>query len=156
MSPKRLTESQREQRERLIRYYVGKRYSANFIQHKLREKGLGMRRKELLAKVREVKGVPKRPRPEKHVPIKYLAKAERGRRLRVKPEAFGKWIAVYGTVDGKSRRIELGGSGRALYSAMLKVAKHPPKRRFVRCHASEAPYYLDYDEEWDEHPAVVS
>ncbi|MEM1540248.1 MAG: hypothetical protein QXJ07_02555 [Candidatus Bathyarchaeia archaeon] len=127
MSPKRLTERQIRQRERLIRYYVGKRYSANLIQHKLREKGLGMRRKELLAKVREIKGVPKRLHPEKHVPIEYLAKAERRRRVRVKPEAVGKWIAVYGTVDGKSRCIELSGSGRALYSAMLHVAKHPPK-----------------------------
>ncbi|MEM3797745.1 MAG: hypothetical protein QXY74_04835, partial [Candidatus Bathyarchaeia archaeon] len=152
----RRREKLEEKRLRLIRNMVKKNYSANLIQHKLREKGLGMRRKELLAKVREIKGVPKRPHPEKHVPIKYLARAERRRRVRVKPEAFGKWIAVYGTVDGESRRIELGGSGRALYSAMLHVAKHPPKKRFVRCHASEAPYYLDYDEEWDEHPAVVS
>ena len=153
---RKLSKKQKVQRERLIRYYVRKRYSANLIQQKLREKGLGMRRKELLAKVREVKGVPKKPYAERYVPIKYLSRAKRKKRLRKMPKAIAKWIAVYGTVDGKSRRIELGGSGRALYSAMLHVAKHPPKKRFVRCHAIEVPRYLDYDENWDEHPAVIS
>lgn len=154
MSSKKLTKGQISRRERLIRYYVKKRFSANLIQHKLREKGLGMRRKELLAKVRIVKGVAKRLHPERHIPTKYLAKAEE--RRRVKPEFIAKWIAVYGAVHGESRRIELGGSGKDLYRAMVEVAKHPPKKRFARCHASEALNYLDLDEEWDEHPAVVS
>jgi hypothetical protein len=109
-----------------------------------------MRRKELLARVREVKGVPKRPKAEVHIPIKYR-KVER-RRVRVP----AKWIAVYGTVDGKSRRVELAGSGRQLYRAMLDLAVHPPKKRFVRCSASEVSNYLDYEDEWDEHPAVRS
>ena len=151
LSPKRLTKKEIQQRDRLIRYYAKKRYSANLIQHKLRQKGLGMHRKELLAKVREVKGVPKKPKAEAHIPIKY--RKRKPKRVRVVP---AKWVAVYGTVDGKSRRVELAGSGRQLYKAMLDVAKHPPKKRFVRCSASEVPYYLDYEDEWDEHPAVRS
>jgi hypothetical protein len=152
MSLKRkLSRKDIQKRDRLIRYYAKKRYSANLIQHKLREKGLGMRRKELLAKVREVKGVPKKRKAEVHIPIKYR-KVKR-RRVRVVP---AKWVAVYGTVDGESRRVELAGSGRQLYKAMLDLAKHPPKKRFVKCSASEVPYYLDYEDEWDEHPAVRS
>jgi hypothetical protein len=152
MSLKRkLSKKDIQRRERLIRYYVKRRYSANLIQKKLQEKGLGMRRKEFLAKVREVKGVPKRPKPEIHIPTKYR-KVKR-ERIRVFP---AKWIAVYGTVKGKSKRVELAGSGRQLYRAMLDLAKHPPKKRFVRCSAIEVPNYLDYEDEWDEHPAVRS
>jgi len=150
LSPKRLTKKEIQKRDRLIRYYVKRRYSANLIQHKLRQKGLGMRRKELLAKVREVKGVPRKPKAEVHIPAKY----RKVKRRRVWVPA--KWIAVYGTVDGKSRRVELAGSGRQLYKAMLDLAKHPPKKRFVRCSASEVSNYLDYEDEWDEHPAVRS
>ena len=142
-----------QRRERLIRYYVKKRYSANLIQKKLQEKGLGMRRKELLARVREVKGVPKKPKPEIYIPAKYRKPKAKPKRVRVVP---AKWIAVYGTVDGESRRVELAGSGRQLYRAMLDLAKHPPKKRFVRCSASEVSNYLDYEDEWDEHPAVRS
>lgn len=159
MSPRKLSESQIRRRDRLIQYYVKKRYSANLIQHELRKRGLGMRRKEFLARVRELRGVPKRLHPEKYVPIKYLpstVKREKVRIKRVKPEVLGKWIAVYGTVGGESRRIELAGSGRDLYNAMTYVARYPPKHRFVQCYASEAPMYLDFDEEWDEHPAVIS
>ena len=156
MSPRKLSESQIRRRERLIRYYVKKRFSANLIQHELRKKGLGMRRKQLLAKVREIKGVPKRPYPEKHVPSTAIARRKWRRKAgRVKPEV-GKWIAVYGTVNGVSRRIELAGSGISLYRAMEYVATYPPKKRFVRCCASEAPYFLDYDEVWDAHPIVES
>ena len=152
MSLKRkLSRKDIQRRERLIRYYVKRRYSANLIQHKLREKGLGMRRKELLARVREVKGVPKKPKAEVHIPVKY--RKPKPKRVRVVP---AKWIAVYGTVDGESRRVELAGSGRQLYRAMLDLAKHPPKKRFVRCSASEVSNYLDYEDEWDEHPAVRS
>jgi hypothetical protein len=152
MSLKRkLSKREIQKRDRLIRYYVKKRYSANLVQKKLQEKGLGMRRKELLAKVREVKGVPKKPKPEIHIPTKY--RKRKPVRVRVVP---AKWIAVYGTVDGESRRVELAGSGRQLYKAMLDLAKHPPKKRFVRCSASKVSNYLDYEDEWDEHPAVRS
>jgi hypothetical protein len=152
MSLKRkLSKKEIQKRDRLIRYYVKRRYSANLIQKKLQEKGLGMRRKELLARVREVKGVPKKPKPEIHIPTKY--RKPKPVRVRVVP---AKWIAVYGTVDGESRRVELAGSGRQLYKAMLDLAKHPPKKRFVRCSASKVSNHLDYEDEWDEHPAVRS
>lgn len=128
LSPKRLTRKQIQQRDRLIRYYVKKRYSANLIQHKLRQKGLGMRRKELLAKVRAFKGVAKRPEAEKYIPRKYVARVKWRRRAERVGVAPAKWVAVYGTVDGESRRVELAGSGRQLHRAMLDLAKHPPKK----------------------------
>ncbi|MEM2342441.1 MAG: hypothetical protein QXI67_07450 [Candidatus Bathyarchaeia archaeon] len=37
---------------------------------------------------------------------------------------------------------------------MLDVAVHPPKKRFVVCHAYDVPRHLDYLFEWDEHPIV--
>jgi len=144
---RKLSNEDIQKRDKLIQQYAEKRYSANIIQKKLQEQGLGIRRKELLAKVRAVKGVPKKPKPEIYIPIKYR-KAERG--------IPAKWIAVYGSVDGTSRRIELAGSGKQLYNAMLDVAKHPPKKRFVKCSASEASNYLDYEASWDEHPKVKS
>jgi hypothetical protein len=116
-------------RERLIKRYVAEGYSANKIQKELHKQGLGIRRKILLAKIRRIKGVPKR----------------KFRRERVYVAA--KWIAVYGTVDGKSRRVELAGSGRQLFRAMLDLAVHPPKKRFVRCAASDVPYVLDHGDE---------
>ncbi|MEM3586341.1 MAG: hypothetical protein QXO71_03370 [Candidatus Jordarchaeaceae archaeon] len=57
-----------------------------------------------------------------------------------------KSIVVYGTVSGKSRRVELTGSGRSLYNAMIVLSKHPPKQRFVKCSVGEVDYYLDYDD----------
>ena len=59
-------------------------------------------------------------------------------------------------MDGTSRRIELAGSGKQLYKAMLDVAKHPPKKRFVQCGATEVANYLDYENMWDERPKVKS
>lgn len=151
------SEDKEKERKKLIREYVKRGYSANKIQKELQKRGLGMRRKELLAKVREVKGISKKPHAEKHVPIKYKRKVMKMRKIEeIKPISYPKWVAVYGTVNGKSRRVEMSGSGRELYNAMFDVVKHPPKRRFVRCHAGEAPFYLDYFDEWDEHPAVVS
>lgn len=154
-----MTERERE-RERLIREYVAEGYSANMIQRELQKKGLGLRRKVLLAKIREVKGVPKKPHPSKYIPRKY-------RRVEVKPvpkreipflreRIWGKRLAVYGTVRGRSRRIEMYGSGRELYNAMLDAVIHPPRERFVICHARDVAYYLDYGDEWDERPMAVS
>jgi len=145
--PKKFTEEQIKKREQLIKYYVGRNYSANRIQKELQKKGLGMRRKDLLKRVREIreaktlKAIPRIPK----------------KRYKARPWFMGrKAIAVYGTVNGKSRRIEMVGSGRQLYNAMLRVAQHPPKVRFVRCRADRAHYFLDYREKWDEHPQVIS
>jgi len=127
---RRLSERDVKRRERLIKRYVRLGYSANRIQKELQKRGLGMRRQTLLARVREVK-------------IKEYERLYGAKRL-----------AVYGTVWGEGRRIELYGTGRQLYQAMLDVAVHPPKKRFVVCHAHDAPRHLDYLFRWDEHPIV--
>jgi len=141
---RKLTEEQVETRKRLIREYVKKNYSANSIQKELQKKGLGMRRKDLLREVRRFRRVAKKSEPEKYIPRKYRLVAPI------------KQIAVYGTVRGVSRRIEMYGTGGELYSAMVRVSKYPPEKRFVRCHAGVVEKYLDFDERWDEHPEVLS
>lgn len=141
--------SKRERQLRLIRLCVKKDYSANKIQKMLQRKGLGMKRKGLLALVRKKKGVRKTRVSVKYVPHKYRPKL-----------IVEKRIAVYGTVGGKSRRAELSGSGRALYRTMLHLTKHPPKKRFLNARASDVAImpevFLDFYEEWDEHPKVFS
>jgi len=106
----------------------------------------------MLKIIRKVKGVKKKPYAEKYIPRKYRAK--------VKLRLIGKPIAVYGTVQGKSRRVVMSGTGRSLYNAMLYVGKHPPKKRFLRILADKIILfprrYLDFDEKWDEHPKVIS
>ncbi len=81
-------------------------------------------------------------------------------RAKVKLRLNGKPIAVYGTVQGKSRRVEMSGTGRSLYNAMLYVGKHPPKKRFLRILADKIILfprrYLDFDEKWDDRPKVIS
>ena len=138
--------------ETIIRKLAKKGYSANKIQRELQKRGLGIRRKNMLKIIRKVKGVKKKPHAEKYIPRKY--------RARVKPLLIGKPIAVYGTVQGKSRRVVMSGTGRSLYNAMLYVSKHPPKKRFLRILADKIILfprrYLDFDEKWDEHPKVIS
>ncbi|MEM2836863.1 MAG: hypothetical protein QXU68_07030 [Candidatus Bathyarchaeia archaeon] len=43
-----------------------------------------------------------------------------------------------------------------LYRAMRDAIKHPPKKRFVECHAREVGRYLDHLREWDHRPEVIS
>lgn len=143
MTRKRLTKEQIKERERLIREYVQAGYSANRIQKTLSQKGLGMSRKKLLDVVRQIKGKTKKPYTYRYVPRKY--------RKYYVPE---KWIAVYGTVKGKSRRIEMKGTGRELYRAMKNVMVYPPRRRFVKCHAIMAKNYLDFGKSWDRRPDI--
>ena len=156
----------------LIRKLVTKGYSANRIQKELQKRKMGIRRKRLLAYVRQVKGVEKKPTPEKYVPKKYreVRKSEIGfipresrSFWRRKPRVYmrlGKRIAVYGTVWGMSRRVEMYGTSRELYEAMLGVSQHPPKERFLVCDARDIidnPFeYLDLGETWDGHPEVES
>ena len=147
--------------ETIIRKLAKKGYSANKIQKELQKRGLGIRRKELLRLVRKVKGVKKKPHAQRYIPRKYKARALwRKRALKVKPLLISKAIAVYGTVQGKSRRVEMSGTGRSLYNAMLYVGKHPPKKRFLRILADKIILfprtYLNFDEKWDDHPKVIS
>ncbi|MEM2999765.1 MAG: hypothetical protein QW674_07230 [Candidatus Bathyarchaeia archaeon] len=150
----RLTEHEKAKRERLIREYARQGFSANLIQRRLSEQGLGMRRKELLRMVKRIKS---EARPKAAVKIS-LARAAKPRRRRLKP--IGKRLAIYGTVDGESRRIELSGSGRELYLAMLGASQHPPRERFLVTSAKDFLEnefdYLDLGERWDEHPEAES
>lgn len=133
-------------RERLIKNYVKQGLSANEIQKRLQKRGLGMRRKRLLAVVRMYKGVSKKPHPEKYVPKWTLLKYKR--------------VAVYGLVDGQSRRAEIYGTGRSLYQVMQIAVKHPPKKRFLKETANRVLVspkdYFDIRAVWDDLPEVES
>jgi len=148
--------------ERLIRSLTKKGYSANQIQKELQKRGLGIRRKNMLKMIRKYRRTFKKPRVEKHIPRKYRPRvAWRKRAVKRPPSVYmPKAIAVYGTVDGESRRIEMHGTGKGLYQAMLLVGKRPPKKRFVQTSANKVILFpreiLDFNEEWDEHPEVVS
>lgn len=149
-----MKQSKEQRRNRLIKSYAQKGYSANRIQKMLRQKGLGLRRKELLRRVREVKKVKPRGTGAKYVPVKYRRPAER---KAVQP---AKAVAVYGLVYGESKRVQMYGSGRDLYKAMVLVSRHPPRKKFLTADASRIALspseYLDLDEEWDRHPEVSS
>lgn len=121
--------------------------SANQIQKDLQEHHMGMKRQRLLEYVREYKGQKPKAEPSKYTPKKY-------RRARVvRHIEIGKKLAVYGSVNWQSRRVQMSGSGKELYSAMMLVGKHPPKKRFLTTNAKniiENPdEYLDMEEEWD-------
>jgi hypothetical protein len=131
-----------------IRTQSQKGRSANQIQRELRAKGIGLRRKTILTYVRKFKHRPPKPHAEIYVPRKYR-----------RPE---KHIAVYGKVKGKSKRLEIAGSGRKLYTILIDAVHHPPKQRIERVSAdkmrglSARAKYLDYGEEWDERPTIKS
>jgi hypothetical protein len=55
----------------IINASIRKGYSANKIQRQLRNQGLGIRRKELLRNIREMKMKSIKANPEKHIPKKY-------------------------------------------------------------------------------------
>lgn len=60
---------------RAIKWYVQRDYSANEIQRRLKERGLGVRRKRLLAEVRSIKKIEITPEKRiKHIPKKYREK----------------------------------------------------------------------------------
>ena len=142
----------KEERDRLIREYVEKGYRANRIQRELQHRGLGMRRKDLLAQIRGVKGVKKKPESYKYTPRKY-------RRILIpRPEPVK--IAIYGSVRGRPRRIQLIGYPQDLYYAVIQGVKHPPKQQFLTSRAGSVALfpsrYLDVEEEWDDRPRVES
>lgn len=71
----------------------------------------------------------------------------------------GRGIAAYGTVHGKSKRVQMKGSGKQLYRAMVLVSKHPPKKQFLTLSAEAL---LDDPDEflerghWDARPKIES
>jgi len=150
----------REQVDR-IREDSRKGMTANQIQKDLQAHHMGMRRKTILGIIREERGKPKRGEEWRYIPTKYqyriLADLPEVKKERMKRTGlFGKQIAVYGTVDGKSRRVQLTGTGKDLYRAMLDVAKFPPKKRFLTAGAGDVHRHLDFDDRWDKHPKVES
>jgi hypothetical protein len=138
-----------------IRDLSGQGKSANEIQRTLSKEQLGIRRTVLLRYVREIKHKAPPKKPEKYAPTKYRVPISPHRAL-----YRGKYVAVYGTVNGRSRRIQMHGSGRELYEAMIQVSRHPPRKKFLTVSASSISYYphefLDMWREWDEHPEAYS
>lgn len=71
----------------------------------------------------------------------------------------GKNVASYGTVHGKSKRVQMYGSGKQLYQAMQLVSKHPPKKQFLTVSAeallNDPEEYLKKGR-WDARPEVKS
>jgi len=115
---------------------------------------MGIRRKDLLAEVRKLKGTKKKPHPQKYTPHKYKV-----RRLKRRFPMM-KQIAGYGTVHRKPRRYQVSGTGKQLYRAMQLISQYPPKRKFLTISAKELlkdpARYLDLKERWDRHPNVES
>jgi hypothetical protein len=145
--------------------------SSNEIARQLRREGIGIRRKTILAHVRKFKGRKPKAEPYKYTPRKYRMRkakaivaeyhrkeAERHYEYEVKP----KHIAVYGRVDGISKRLEVSGTGKELQSVLLDAVEHPPKQRIQRVSAdrlrslSARAKYLDYKSEWDDRPTIRS
>lgn len=151
------TEAITTKRINAIRSYAHKGYSANKIQQKLRQRHMGMRRTKLLGYVREFKHKQARPHVQKHIPRKYRKSTIY--RPAPKMQLFQKQIACYGSEHGKSKRIQMSGTGRQLYEAMQIVSKHPPKKQFLTI-SSEA--LLESPEEylerghWDARPEIES
>lgn len=152
----RMNKERAERRDRLIKDYVGKGYSANRIQRELQIQDVGMQRKRLLLIVRQYRRT--KPKPsEKHIPIKYRGRASPWGAYYYPAQ---KQIAIYGTYMGQSRRIVVTGTGRELYRIAGDILTHPPEIRFLRISAYELerhPYrYLKWRAWWDERPKIES
>jgi len=61
-------------------------------------------------------------------------------------------------VNGKSRRVEISGSGKDIYKSLRSIMKHPPKKRVLRIDADrfDGREDLDLGEEWDDRPDLAS
>lgn len=144
-----------------IRTESRKGKSANQIQRELKAKGIGLRRKTILTYVREFKGRKPKAEPYKYTPRKYLT---RERRLHIEHEVKGKHIAIYGKVNGITKRIEVSGTGKQLYSFLFDAVEHPPRRRFSRLNVDRDELdtihgrreHLDMGENWDSKPKITS
>jgi hypothetical protein len=101
-------------REKAIRTYVRKGYSANKIQKKLQKQGLGTRRKDFLAKVRRIKRVKGRVvEREKYVPRKYV-------KISIIPIITTKHVTLTGKHHHKRTSKTKIGSGRELFNFVRK------------------------------------
>jgi hypothetical protein len=147
--------------------------SSNEIVRQLRREGAGIRRKTILAYVRKFKHKPPKPHVERYIPRKYRRKRvvakprpktefARIMREKIKEQEKPKHVAVYGKVKGKSKRIEVSGTGKNIFRFLIDGAIHPPKNRITRINADKEKgfgaraKYIDYREEWDERPQIRS
>lgn len=139
-----------------IRGYVRQGLSANKIQKRLQKQHLEIRRKILLAEIRKIKRQKPKANRYKYTPRKYRQYYRYRRR---RPVGL-KQIAGYGTVHGQSRRIQVYGNGKQLYSVMQLASQHPPRTRFLTIDAgtllSNPWKYLSRGEFWDDRPRVDS
>ena len=136
--PKRNTITKTQ--HKAIRTYVKQGFSANKIQKNLSKRGLGIRRKTLLAEIRKIKRQKPMVDRLKYTPRKYRKHLPKAR----KPVFIGKHIAVYRYARTKrhprpySARFEFYGSGKDLAKAIrLTLSGIVPRweRPFVECSA---------------------
>ena len=134
--------------------------SSNKIQKRLQKQHLGMRRKVLLAEIRNAKGQTPKANRHKYTPRKYRKRRTPYLTTARRQFHIGRQIAGYGTVHGQSRRIQVYGSGKQLYRVMLLASQHPPRTRFLTIEAENLlsnPWrYLSREEFWDAKPRVDS
>jgi hypothetical protein len=117
-----------EPQKKAIRSYVNKGYSSTRIQKSLSERHMGLRRKVLLAEIRRVKGIPKKPDTVKYIPKKYVkarwkARAELERILDTKQVTVsGKhtWIDRNGKKHTDKVSETKRGKGKDLYNWVMK------------------------------------
>jgi len=80
----------------------------------------------------------------------------------IREERGPKHVAVYGKVNGRSRRIEAYGTGKQLGSLLFDAVEHPPKKRITRISTdkvkglSQRAKVIDYKESWDNRPTIRS
>lgn len=131
--------------------------SSNEIVRTLRREHRGIRRTTALTYVREFKGRAPKKEPYKHIPKKYLTTE---RRIHIEHDVKQKHVAIYGRVKGKSRRIEVSGTGHQLYSFVEDAIEHPPKERFAKGYIGtvhdRSKIKLSKREEWDAKPKISS
>jgi len=157
-----------------IRAYIKQGYSANSIQKKLKNQGLGIQRKKLLAEVRKLKGTKPKAQPQKYTPKKYRRRISPPAR---KPFYYGKHIAVYRYATSwrfkkiakkleypktYSARFEFYGNGKNLAKAIrLALSGIVPRWEdpFVECSARaflDDPYNYGEKGTWVDRPNIES
>jgi hypothetical protein len=152
-----------KQQRKAIKTYVKQGLTSNKIQKRLQKQHLGLRRKVLLAEIRKVKRKKPKANALNYTPKKYrrAVSGKYGYPSLARRQFFlGRQIAGYGTVLGKSRRIQVYGSGKQLHRVMLLASQHPPRARFLTIDAGKLlsnPWkYLSRTEFWDARPRVDS
>ena len=157
-----------------IKGYAKQGYSANKIQKKLQNQGLGIQRKKLLAEVRKIKGTKPKADRQKYTPKKYRRRISPPAR---KPVYSGKHIAVYKNATTRryqkiakklkhpksySARFEFYGRGKDLAKAIrLALSGIVPRWEdpFVECSARDFlndPYRYGEKGEWVGKPDIES